>query len=151
LANSIQKDVFGPLWPLGLITVAASGTPVNLMSVVDPSLNIWNPATPTPGTSGAITENIPEYTVAAQQLLIWGVKSVGPYVANAGTVYILEKGAGGGSGNKTDPGSIIGIIQPGGSIVIGSAASNRNVFNPYLLYVDADNSNDSVLVTLVIQ
>ena len=151
MALSVQKDIQGPLWPIGLITVAASGTPVNLMSVVDTGLNIWNPATATPPNTGTITESLPEYPLAAQQLLIFACKSVAPFVANTGTTYIVEKGAGGGSGNKTDSGSIIAIISSSGSIVLGSAASNRNVFNPYNLYVDADNSGDGVLVTLVIQ
>lgn len=150
MALSVQKDIQGPLWPLGLITVVTSGTPVNLMSVVDPGLNIWNPTTPTPGASGAITENIPEYTISAQQLIIFACKSVAPIVANTGFTYIVEKGAGGGSGNKTDSGSIIAIISATGNIVLGSAAFNKNVFSPYNLFVDADNSGDGILATLVV-
>jgi hypothetical protein len=38
MAAGIQKNRFGPFWPLGSIVVVTPGTPVNMMSLVDPSL-----------------------------------------------------------------------------------------------------------------
>jgi hypothetical protein len=63
VANSVCKDKQGPVWPLGNIIVAAAGTPVNIMSLVDAS-NVNQPETPTPGTAGA-----DEYTSRAQQII----------------------------------------------------------------------------------
>lgn len=144
MALSVQKDRFGPDWPLGLIVVAASGTPVNIMSLVDAS-NVNAPQTATPGTAGAN-----EYTVLCQQIFFQAIKSTGPAVDNTGAIYILRAGAGGGSGNKTDPGSIIKIIQPGETFYLSSAPLHAEQFNPYRYFIDADTNADACLCTLII-
>jgi hypothetical protein len=147
MANSIQRDIHGPDWPLGSIAVAVPGTPVVITSLIDPS-DVNEPDTPTPGTSGA-----GEYTIRAQQILFQGVKSNAGSgtVNNTGNIYIVREGAGGGSGNRTDFGSIVAVIAPGQTFILGSAALNRNVYNPYRYFIDADNANDACQVTLIIQ
>lgn len=150
MALSVQKDIQGPDWPLGLITVAASGTPVSIMSLVD-SANAGAPETATPSVPPGVNEALPEYTAVAQQIIFQAVKSVAPYVANTGTIYIVRKGVGAGSGNKTDSGSIVAMLQPGQTFFLSSAPLNRNVFNPYRYFIDADTSGDGCLVTMLPQ
>src|SRR5713226_6520370 len=98
MANSILKDRHGPDWPLGFIQVVTPGTPVNIMSVVDPS-NLNDPATPTPSTAGA-----DEFTVRAQQIAFLAFKPGASHGTqnNTGNIYIVRKGSGGGSGNRDD-------------------------------------------------
>jgi len=145
MANSIQKSPQGPLWVLGLIAVATPGTPVSMMNNVDPART----NAPETGTSSLTAE----YTVRAQQIVIQGMKSNAGtgLVNNTGNIYVCVKGAGGGSGNRTDTGSIVLTIAPGLTGVIASAPLNRNVFSPYQLYIDADNAGDSAQVCLIIQ
>jgi hypothetical protein len=148
VANSVHQDKQGPLWPLGNIIVPTPGTPVRITSLVD-STNVNAPETPTPGTAGA-----DEYTTRAQQIIFQGVTpGAGPPALknNTGLLYILKRGAGGGTGNKTDLGTIIAVVAPGATFILGSAALNRNVFNPYEYFVDVDTANDAAQVTLVIQ
>jgi hypothetical protein len=147
MANGIQKCPNGPFWPLGNIAVSTPGTPVNMMSIVDPNL-VNAPSAPTPGTVGAN-----EYTVRCQQIIIQGMKSnAGSGLTNnTGNIYIIQKGPASGSNNRTDTGAIIITVSSGLTAVIASAPMNRNVFNPYLLYVDADNALDGAQVTLIIE
>jgi hypothetical protein len=146
MANSVQKNPVGPFWPLGSIVVATPSTPVNFMSLVDGNLQ------GDPGVVAKYLGGVPEYTVRAQQIIIQGFKSnAGAGVANnTGNVYVIQKG-GTGSNNRTDFGSIILVVGAGLTAVLASAPMNRNVFDPYLLYLDADNANDAAQITLVIQ
>ena len=149
MTTSVQKNLYGPLWPLGSIPVATTGTPVNIMSLVDPN----NYAAPQTATSGTETNtNTPEYTVRAQQIIFMGFKAGASHglTTNTGNVYIVIKGNG-GSNNRDDPGSIIKVLSPGETFFLGSAALNRNVFSPYQIWLDADNAADAAQVTLVIQ
>jgi hypothetical protein len=145
MANSIQQCRQGPLWPLGSVVVATPGTPVNMMSVVDSTLKNA-PDKPVPGTTGAN-----EYTVRCQQIIIQGMKSnAGTGLTNnTGNIYVILKGT--GSNNRTDTGCIVLTVPAGQTGVIASAPMVMNVFNPYLLYLDSDNSGDSAMVTLIIQ
>jgi hypothetical protein len=146
MANSVGQDRQGPIWVLGNIVVAAAGTPVSIMNLVD-AAQVNNPNALTSATSD-------EYTVRAQQIIFQGYKAgAGPpsLTNNTGNVYILKKGSGGGTGNATDKGVIVAVIAPGQTFTLGSAALNRNVFSPYEFFVDADNTGDSVQVSLVIQ
>lgn len=145
MANSILKSYRLSLFPLGLVTVAASGTPVGLMSVADAS-NLSAPGTTTPGTSGAT-----EYSTRAQQIMFQACKSVAPFVDNVGAIYLLVAPAGAGTGNKTDSGVIVHVLQPGETFFLASAPLNVNVFSPYDVRVDSDNSGDGVLACLLIQ
>jgi hypothetical protein len=147
MTASIQKDRVGPDWPLGYINVATPGTPIGIMSVVDPT-GVNDPASPTPGTPGA-----DEFTVRAQQIVIQAYKP-GPshgMVRNVGDIYVVRKGVSPGTGNRDDTGSIIFVLEPGQTLTLASAPLNRNVFNPYRYSIDADNANEGAIVTLIIQ
>jgi hypothetical protein len=94
-----------------------------------------------------------EYTMRAQQIIFQALKAgAGPpaLANNTGLLYIIRKGAGGGTGNKTDLGTIIKVLAPGETWVLGSSAQVRNVFDPYRYFVDADTSGDACQVTLLI-
>ena len=146
MANSIMKDKHGPVWPLGNIIVAAAGTPVNIMSLVDSTLR----DAPETGTQTAVGY---EFTNRAQQIIFQAFKAgAGPpsLAVNTGNIYIIKKG-GSGSLNATDKGAIIAVLTPGQTFTLASAPLNRNVFSPYEYYIDADTTNDACQVTLIIQ
>lgn len=145
---TILKDKQGPVWPLGLITVVTPGIQVNIMSLVDPT-NINAPETPTPGTSGA-----DEYTSRAQQILFQSYKAgVGTLLApNTASklVYVVRKPTP-GNGGVADTGVIVAALSPGQTFVLGSAPLDRNVFNLYEYFIDADSAGDGMQVTAIIQ
>lgn len=146
MANSIQVNPSGPIWPLGSIVVAVPSTPVGFMSLVDPN-NYQAPGTiPT-------AAHAQQYTVRAQQILIQALKAGASHGTqdNTGNIYICMYGARvGGSGNRDDLGSVLFTLEPGQTLFLASAPMNRNIYSPYDLYVDADNANDSAQVTLFI-
>lgn len=144
MANSVHQSRQGPIWPLGSIVVATAGTAVNLMSVVDPNL-VNAPQKPVPGTTGSN-----EYTVKCNQIIIQGVKSNSGsgLTNNTGNIYLILKGS--GTNNRTDTGCIVAQIAAGQTLILAPPAMNVEVFNPYLLWLDADNSNDAGQVTLII-
>jgi hypothetical protein len=147
MANSILSARSGPLWPLGFIKVVTAGTPVNIMSVVDPT-GLGNPNTPcTPGSA------VPEYGFRAQQIILWGYQpSTGPaYIPNTGNVYVLLAPDKNGSGNASDTGVLVAIIQPGTWFDLASAPTVSNKFGPYSFFIDADNDEDGVMPVLLIQ
>ena len=148
MGNSVYKDKQGPVWPLGNIVVVTPGTQVNIMSLVDPT-NVNAPETPTPGTVGA-----DEYTSRAQQILFQSYKAGAGTILAANTtgklVYVVRKFTA-GNGGVGDTGVVIAALSPGQTFVLGSAALNRNVFNLYEYYIDADTANDAVQVTAIIQ
>ena len=147
MANSVHKNPQGPLWPLGSVVVGIPGTPVNMMVNID-SGKVDAPET-------ATTPSSKEYTVRAQQIIIQGFKAGAGgngLVNNTGNIYVvLNPGVGSGTGNRSDQGSIIECITPGQTAVLASAPLNRNVFNPYELYIDSDNGGDAAQITLLIQ
>jgi hypothetical protein len=145
MANSIQKDIQGPDWPLGSIVVAAAGTPVNIMNVVDPT-NLFAPGTP-------VTEANPrQYAARCNQIIFQGFKSNAGngLIPNTGNIYIMRTLVGAGSGNRTDTGSMVACIAPGQTFVLEAPPINGNVFSPHRYLIDADNNNDAAQVTLII-
>jgi hypothetical protein len=154
MAQSNYRGYNGPFLPLGAIAVVTAGTPVAIMSLIDPtSLNAPETATPAfsaNNTGAAVAVN--EYTVTCQQIIVQGFKSNSGsgLTPNTGNVYLMLKGAG-GSGNRTDFGAMVLCVASGLTAVLASAPTNVNVFNPYKLFLDADNANDGALITLVIQ
>lgn len=147
MANSVHKDRQGPVWPLGSIVVPTPGTYVSIMSLVDPT-QANAPESPTPGTAGA-----DEYTSRAQQIIFQGFKAgaVPPKLtANTGNVYVVRKALA-GAGGASDIGTVVAVIAPGGSFILGSAALNRNVYSLYEYLIDADTANDACQVTAIIQ
>jgi len=149
MAQSVAQDINGPIWPLGLIVVVTPGTPVSIMSLVDPS------SVNAPTTTAANSAGVQEYTTRCQQIQVQGYKAGAGgngLQSNTGNVYLMKKAeATTGSGNRTDYGVMVAVITPQQTIFYGSAAFNRNVFGPYEYYIDADNANDGALVTLIIQ
>jgi hypothetical protein len=149
--QSVQKDSkSGPVWPLGLITVATPGTPVGIMSLVDPS-SYNAPETATAIEPAGSAQN-DEYTSVFQQIMFQGFTSNAGtgVISNQGNVYIMRKGVQ-GAGNHTDFGSMVAVLSPGQTIFIGSAPRNRDTFSGYQFYIDADTANDSALVTGFVQ
>ena len=150
-----MKDFQGPDWPLGLIVVTSPGTPVSIMSLVDPS-NVNAPETGFGNQTAPQT--IPtagqqEYSVLAQQIMFQGFKSTAgtaPMVNNSGNVYIVRKGTA-GAGNRTDFGAMVFVLTPGQTIFLASGARNRNTWSHYRYFLDADSANDGAIVTLIIQ
>ena len=146
MANGVQKNPQGPFWPLGSVACVTPGTIVNLMVNVDPT-GINAPQSPVPGTTGAN-----EYTVRCTQIIIQGMKSNGGtgLTNNTGNIYLIQKGPSTGSSNRTDTGAIILTVPTGQTAVIAAPPGNFNIFNPYLLYIDADNAADAAQITLLI-
>lgn len=149
---SIAKQPSGPLWPLGLIVVSSTGTPVSIMSLVDStSLNAPDTATVAYGPTTTATQY--EYaSVEVEDIIITPMKSVGPVVANTGAIYVILNKIGAGTGNKTDSGATVMTIATGAAPThLKTMLSNlQSKINPYNIYIDADNSNDGALVTLLI-
>ena len=147
MANSVEKQLNGPIWTLGFISVPTPGTPVNIMSLVDPS-SVNAPET-------VSTTSAYEYTIRAQQIFFQAMKPGASHgtAFNASQVYLVQYAArtGTGAGNRDDSGTLIWTFQPGDPLFLASAPMNRNVFNPYDLYLDADTAGDGCYVTLIIQ
>jgi hypothetical protein len=144
MANSTHQSRQGPIWPLGSVVVATPGTVRNLMINVDPNL-VNAPSVIVPGTVGSN-----EYTVKCNQIIIQGVKSnAGTGLTNnTGNIYVILKGN--GSNNRTDTGAIIAQVATGQTLIIAPPATTVEMFNPYLIWLDADNSGDSGQVTLIL-
>lgn len=139
--QSVEQDVFGPDWPLGLIVVATPGTPVRVTSLVD-SANADAPETATTTASD-------EYSSTVQQLIFQGFKAnTNGLQLNTGNVYIVRKGIQ-GVGNRSDYGAMVACVLPGQTIIIGAAPRVLNAFSPYRYFIDADNAGDSCLVTAI--
>lgn len=131
MPDSVLKDVYGPDWPLGLIIVTASGTPVSIMSLVGAGID-------------------PEYNVAFNQIMFQGFrKGTGPsgLQDNVGNVYVVRQPDSTGTGDHDDYGAIVLCVKPGQTVFIAAAAPNLNVYNPNRYRIDADNNNDACLVT----
>ena len=147
MANGVAKCPNGPFWPLGNIANVTPGTPVNMMFLVDPG-NLNAPQTATPGSAGT-----GEYTVRANQIVVQGMKSNGGngLVNNTGNIYVILKAtATPGTNNRSDLGSIILTVGAGLTGVIAAPAQETLKFNPYLLFIDADNAGDGAQITLII-
>jgi hypothetical protein len=144
VAISVHKDPQGPDWPLGNIAVPTTGTPVSIMNLVDSAQS----NAPETATSG-LTD---EYTRRAQQIIFQAYKAgAAPpkFAANAGNVYVVRKSI--GAGGQNDVGTVIACLTPGQTFILGSAALNRNVYNLYRYFIDADTANDGCQVTAIIQ
>ena len=146
MANSILLDYQGPDWPLGFIAVPTPGTPVNIMSLVDPT------GANNPNTIAVAGSNAAEYSPSVYSVWFQGLKpgnnSVGQMQHNAGNVYIMRKGAG-GSGNNSDTGAMVQILAPGGSVALPISPATQRGFSPYRYYLDADNAGDGALCTAI--
>jgi hypothetical protein len=149
--QSVHKDSkSGPVWPLGMIIVTTPGTPVGIMSLVDP--NSYNAPETATAVEPAGAAQGDEYTSVFQQIMFQGFTSNGGtgVISNQGNVYIMRKGVQ-GAGNHTDFGSMVAVLAPGQTIFIASAPRNRDTFSGYQFYIDADNANDAAIVVGFVQ
>lgn len=147
MANTVMQDPQGPIWPLGNIVVPTPGTYVSIMSLVDAAF-ANAPETPTPGTTGA-----GEYTRRAMTVVFQGFKAgAAPpkLAANSGVVYVVRKPIS-GSGAPNDVGVVIAAIRASDPpFVLPFSALDRNTYNLYEFYIDADTANDGAQVTAFI-
>jgi hypothetical protein len=154
MANSVHQNPGGPIWPLGNISVASPGTPVQVTTNVDSS------GVNAPGA--ATTATAMEYTPRCYSIIFQACKAgaAPPKLTNnTGNIYIVLKPL--VSGNDiTDTGTVIAVLPAFASgsagvlpppFVLTAAALNRDSLSPYWFYVDADNANDACQVTLLIQ
>ena len=146
MPNSVMQDREGPDWVLGSIANVTPGTPVSIMSLVDPS-NLNSPNTPTPATA-----SVAEFSPRVQQIFFGGFKpnAGNGLVANTGNIYVVRKGVGAGTGNRADYGAIVLTVLPGTTAVLASAAVDGSQFSPYRYFIDADNAGDCAQVTAII-
>lgn len=152
MAPSVMRDINGPDWPLGNIVVAVPGTPVNIMSLVDPALgSAPEKLLPSP-LSG-------EYSIRCWKILFQPYKvGAGPpaFALNTGNIYVVRAGVTPGVGNKTDTGAVIAILPPGAlttpppGFMLDMPANTFNTLNPYRYFIDADTAADACQVTLII-
>jgi hypothetical protein len=154
MANTVNKDVHGPIWVLGNIANATPGTPLNIMSLVDPTLKN-DPNNPT-------AAGLAEYTVRCYAIIFQACKAGAAHgtAINTGNIYIIRRNYGtgaAGTGNRDDLGVIIQTLTIGATSTgfltwtLTAAALNRDVLNPYDFVIDADTAADGCQVTLLIQ
>jgi hypothetical protein len=142
---SVQINRTGPLWPLGYINVANIGTPSNnLASLIDANGTGSPTFSPSPGSPG------PEYTPRFKSLWLQGFHpgaNNNGMVPNNGNVYVNWNPSGNANFNRSDPGSMVGIIQPGATFPIPqSLAAVGFQVSPYSFTLDADVNGDGALV-----
>lgn len=151
MANSVLQDPQGIDWPLGFIAVATPGTPVNIMSLVDPGNNNA-PGTPTgPGHPAAA-----EYSPTCHKIFIEAVipANNGGMQLSQGNIYVLRAlGPGnqnsGGAGNRSDTGAMVSVLFPGGFLTLPAQEYDGPTVSPYRYVLDADFAGDGALVTLI--
>lgn len=150
---STIKNPAGPTWPLGFVQVTAIGTPVCLTHVIDANNNNAPWASPTWGVnSGTATGS--EYTPRCKSIWLGGFQPASAnngMIPNTGQIYVnYNPGANNANQNRSDPGSMVAIVQPGTWVPIpASLADPDTQFSPYLYSLDGDNNNDGCLVVLI--
>ena len=152
MANSVMQDPFGCDWPLGYVNVPTGGTPVNIMVNVD--ANNVNAPGRSPGQWG-VNSNQAEYSPTCHKVTFQGMKpGNNSMVPNTGYVYIMRAlGPGnqnaGGPQNRSDPGAMVYVLPPGGSVTLPSQEIDGPTISPYRYTLDVDNNNEGALVTLL--
>lgn len=146
MALSVQKSGGGPVWPLGCIIVATPGTPICVMSLIDPN----NLNAPGAQVSGPFPASAKEWTYNFRGIGIQGYHAAANnngMVANNGQVYLLSPPSNnGGPGNRSDSGSMIKIIGPGVDFFYPSPSPGVDFISPYNLFIDADTAGDGALI-----
>lgn len=151
MPNSTLQDPNGNFWPLGFVAVPAPGTPVRLTFNVDPGNNN------APGTRTGPGFGAGEYTPVAHRIWIQAYKPGGNNTAmqfTSGRVYVLQSLGpnnqnSGGSGNASDTGVIITILEPGGFTNLPAMEMDGASLSPYRVSIDADVAGDGAIVTLI--
>jgi hypothetical protein len=131
----IFQDIYGPDWPLGLI----SGPVIPIMGNVDPGLVN---APENSNRTGATLEFTPTcYGIVFEGFKVHPVTKL--IVPNVGNVYVVRKG-----GSKADPGTIVLVVKSGETRQLNAPPVNNNSLNPYRYYIDIDVDGDGAIVTL---
>lgn len=142
MALSVYKPAGGAICPLGFISVANNGTPVNIMYRADAN-NLNSPETTANSNTIATTPTC----------LGIGIQGFSPgnnnngMIPNTGYVYMVKKGIE-GPGNRSDSGVIVKVISPGGDYFFAPDGSGKVTFSPYEYYIDSDVNGEGALVTL---
>jgi hypothetical protein len=118
------------------------------MSLVDPTFINAPEVQTRPGVvTGA------EYTMRAWSIIFEGFKAgLAPprFAANTGIVYVVRQTTT-ASGLSADTGIVIAAIRPTDPpFILTSAALNRNDFNLYQFFIDADTAADACNVCALI-
>lgn len=148
MALSVVQLRSGPTWPLGYINVATPGTPAGLMSRVDANNTSSPTFSPSPATPGS------EYTIRAKSIFFYGYhpgNNNNGMVPNEGYVYVNWNPSGNNAANRTDSGSMVGVIPPGGGVfsLPQSLGSSDMQVSPYSYTLDADTAGEGAMVVLV--
>ncbi len=146
MALSVERFYTGPVWPLGVVTVANNGTKVNIMTNVDAN-NVNNPNTVTSNNTALQTE----YTRACRAITFQGYHANNNndgLIVNTGNVYILVAPAGSGNGNRIDSGAMIKVLPAGADFTLSAITPGVDMFSPYQVWLDCDTDGDGALVTL---
>lgn len=126
----------GPIYPLGLISVATAGTPVGLDANVPITTAL---GTPTAGIPGYTTAGVPSQVQANQ------IKINAPST-NVGDVYLIFKSQAAAAGSGT---SVIVVIPKGQERTVGAPAGS-SPFQVDKMGLDAATNGDGAYVTLLI-
>lgn len=151
MANSVIQDPFGVDWPLGFVTIATPGTPINMMANVDPGL-VNAPGKPTgPGLPPAA-----EFSPRCHRIQLQGFHPSGTtgMIANTKNAYVMRAPGpnnqfAGGAGNYNDPGAIVAIVPAGQTVYIPALETDQASISPYRYTLDADVAGEGALVTLL--
>jgi len=128
---------------LGFIEVVNLGTPVSIMSIVDPN-DYSHPHQP--NTYAEVGNHGWAYTVRCCQIRFQAVKPGTHGLGdNTGNIYIVRK-----DGSRDDPGTIVAMVEKGDVYETPSGMAQGNCLNPYRYFIDADNVGDGAIVTLFI-
>lgn len=139
----------GPVWALGYINVANSGTPAGLMTNVDANNTMSPLFSPSPGNPGA------EYTPRFRSIWFYGLQpgaNNNGLVNNTGRVYINYNPLQANNNynnnqNRSDAGSIVGWVDPGQAFVLPQSLGAGSLeLSPYSYTLDSDNNNDGCIV-----
>lgn len=147
-----MQDPQGVDWPLGFISPAAVGSPVNLMSLVDPGNNNA-PGTPTgPG----FPNNRAEYSPTCHKIFVQAIVPAnnGGWQLSQGNIYVLRAlGPGnqnsGGPGNRSDTGALVTCLFPGGFFYLPAQEYDGPTISPYRYTIDVDVLGDGASVTMI--
>lgn len=149
MSLSVFQDPYGVDWPLGFVPVANNGTPVNIMSRVDPN-NLNAPGTTANSSTAAASPRCHSVLIQGYQP---GANNNG-MIPNQGYVYILRalgpgNGNAGGPANRADSGAMVRILPPGGEVVLPADEVDLATISPYRYTLDCDTDGDGGLVTLL--
>jgi hypothetical protein len=133
---TVFGNPMGPIYPLGLISVATAGTPVALSANVAITTALGTPLTGVPGLTKV---GVPSQVQANQ------IKINAPST-NTGDVFLVFKSQAASAGSGT---SVIVVIPKGQERTVGAPAGS-SPFQVDKFGLDAATNGDGAYVTLII-